>query len=121
MTTWILLILIGLAAGLLSGFLGIGGGLILVPALMFILGYSQHQAQGTSLGMLLLPVGILGVYQYWKEGMINLKAVALLAIGFVVGAHFGSLLAIRLSPMALKRAFAVFLIFVAIKYLKDTF
>ena len=72
----ITLLLIGLAAGVLSGLVGVGGGLIIVPALVFFLGYTQHQAQGTSLGLLLLPVGILAVMNYYNKGQIDVKVVA---------------------------------------------
>jgi hypothetical protein len=119
MSTWVLLILIGLTAGVLSGFFGIGGGLILVPALVYIMGYQQHQAQGTSLGVLLLPVVIMGAYQYWREGYIDVKAVLLLALGFVIGGYLGSQLALKLNQVVLQRVFAIFLIFMALKYLID--
>ena len=81
----ITLLIIGLAAGILSGLVGVGGGLIVVPALIFFLGYSQHQAQGTSLGLLLLPVGILAVINYYNKGQVDIKVVIVMGIAFVLG------------------------------------
>ena len=115
-------ILIGLAAGILSGLVGIGGGIIMVPALIFFLSYSQHQAQGTSLAVLTLPVVILASISYYyqckKIGTpIDLKVVGLLAVGFVVGGYFGSKLALVISSEALKKIFAVVLFYTAFKML----
>jgi len=115
-------ILIGLAAGILSGLVGIGGGIIMVPALIFFLSYSQHQAQGTSLAVLTLPVVILATISYYyqckKMGTpIDLKIVGLLAAGFVVGGYFGSKLALVISSEALKKIFAVVLFYTAFKML----
>jgi uncharacterized membrane protein YfcA len=115
--TILLIILIGFAAGLLSGLVGVGGGLIIVPALIFFLGYSQHSAQGTSLGVLLLPAGILAAMQYYKHGDIDIKAVIVLAIGFVAGGYYGSKLALSLPQETVKKIFAVFMLLVAIKML----
>jgi uncharacterized protein len=112
-----IIILTGLVAGMMSGLVGIGGGLIIVPSLIYFLGFSQHQAQGTSLGLIMLPVGILGVMQYYKAGNIDPKVVALLAIGFLVGSYFGSKISLNLSQAAIKKVFAVFLILIAIKML----
>ncbi len=80
--TIIILILIGLGAGILSGLIGIGGGIIIVPSLIFFLGFSQKMAQGTSLGILLLPIGILAVLQFYKAGYVDVKTVWLVALGF---------------------------------------
>ncbi len=80
--TLIILIIIGIAAGMLGGMVGVGGGIIIVPALVFFLGFSQKMAQGTSLGILLLPVGILGVIQYYKEGYVDMRVVLLISTGF---------------------------------------
>jgi uncharacterized membrane protein YfcA len=115
--TILLIIVIGLAAGMLSGLVGVGGGLIIVPALIFFLGYSQHSAQGTSLGLLLLPAGILAVIQYYKHGDIDITAVILLAIGFVAGGYFGSKLALSLPQETVKKIFAIFMLLVALKML----
>ncbi len=115
--TILLIILIGFAAGILSGLVGVGGGLIIVPALVFFLGYSQHIAQGTSLGVLLLPAGILAVIQYYNHGDVDIKAVIILAVGFLAGGYFGSKLALSLPQETVKRIFAIFMLLVAIKML----
>jgi uncharacterized membrane protein YfcA len=114
----ITLLLIGLAAGVLSGLVGVGGGLIIVPALVFILGYTQHQAQGTSLGLLLLPVGILAVMNYYNKGQIDVKVVLVMSIAFVLGGWLGSKLALRLPEDTVKKIFAIFLFYSAFKLLK---
>jgi uncharacterized membrane protein YfcA len=111
----ILLILVGLAAGVLSGILGIGGGLLIVPALVFLFGVTQKQAQGTSLAILLLPVGILAVWEYYQAGNIDFKMAGLVALGFVFGAYGGALIAGHVADDVLKKVFAVFLVLVAAK------
>jgi uncharacterized protein len=117
-----LLIIIGLAAGILSGLVGVGGGIILVPALVFFLNETQHQAQGTSLGMLMFPVTVIAFIQYYndckKEGTpIDFKVIGFLAVGFVIGSFFGSSLAVRLDKDMLKKIFAIVLFYTAIKML----
>ena len=113
----IYLLLIGLAAGVLSGLVGVGGGIIVVPALVLILGFSQQEAQGTSLGLLLLPVGILAVINYYNKGFIDVKVVGIMALAFVVGGYFGSKLAVTLSEVVVKRIFAILLFYTAFKML----
>jgi uncharacterized membrane protein YfcA len=115
--TILILILVGVAAGMLSGLVGVGGGIIIVPALVYFVGFSQKDAQGTSLALILLPVGILGVMQYYKQGHIDWKIVGLLAVGFVAGSFFGSKLALSISQESLKKVFAVLMIIIAIKML----
>ncbi len=115
-------LLIGLGAGVLSGLVGVGGGIIMVPALVFFLHYTQHQAQGTSLAVLTLPVVIFASVYYYHQGQktgapIDLKVVGLLALGFVVGAYFGSKLAVNLDQDALKKIFAIILFYTAFKML----
>jgi hypothetical protein len=119
MTTeiFLILILIGLSAGMLSGLIGVGGGIIIVPALVFFLGFSQHAAQGTSLGLLLLPIGILAVLSYYNKGLIDVKFVGIMAIGFVLGGFLGSKLALNISEITLKRIFAIVLFYTAFKML----
>ena len=90
LTTLVLLLAIGLIAGLASGFVGIGGGMIIVPALVFGLGLSQHMAQGTSLAMMIPPIGILAVMSYYKAGAVQVQYAAILATTFVLGAWLGS-------------------------------
>lgn len=114
------ILIIGLTAGMLSGLIGIGGGIILVPALVYFLNYNQHQAQGTSLGVLTFPVVILASLKYYidlkKLGTpIDFKVIGFLAIGFIVGGFLGSSLAIRLDKEILKRIFAVVLFYTAFK------
>jgi hypothetical protein len=111
----ILLILVGLAAGALSGILGIGGGLLIVPALVFLFGVTQKQAQGTSLAILLLPIGILAVWKYYQAGNIDVKMAGLVALGFVFGAYAGAVIANHVADDILKKIFAVFLVLVAAK------
>ncbi len=110
-----LLIVVGLVAGILSGFVGVGGGVIMVPALVWLLGYDQHRAQGTSLAVLVLPVVALAVRNYWKAGVIDWKVVAVIAASFVVGGYLGSKGALALPADTVKRLFGVVLLFVAIK------
>jgi len=116
--TIILLIIIGFAAGTLSGLVGVGGGIIVVPALIFFLGFSQQQAQGTSLGLLLLPVGILAVMNYYNKGYIDVKMVGVMSLAFVLGGWFGSKLAVQLSQETVRKIFAVVLFYTAFKMLE---
>src|SRR4249919_2359070 len=111
--TVIIVILIGLAAGMLSGLVGVGGGIIIVPALVFLLGFSQHQAIGTSLGILLLPAGILAVINYYKKGFIDIRVVLILFVGYIIGSYFGSKISLSVSQDVLKKAFAIMLILIA--------
>lgn len=115
--TILLLLVVGLLSGMLSGLIGVGGGIIIVPALIILLGFSQQQAQGTSLGILLLPVGLLAVYNYYKKGFIDIKVVLIMSVAFVIGGWFGSKIALNISQTALKRVFAVILVVIATKML----
>ena len=115
--TILLLLAIGLAAGILSGMVGVGGGLIVVPALVFFMGFTQHQAQGTSLGLLLLPVGILAVINYYNKGNIDIKVVLIMSIAFVLGGWVGSKIALSVNQETLKKIFAIFLFYVAFRFL----
>jgi uncharacterized membrane protein YfcA len=115
--TIIVIVLVGLAAGILSGLVGIGGGIIIVPALIFFLGFSQHQAQGTSLGILLLPAGIFAVINYYKQGYIDMKVVLVLFAGFLIGGWLGSRISLGMSETVLKKIFALVLILIAGKIL----
>ena len=108
-----LYIVIGLAAGVLSGLFGIGGGILIIPALVLLLKMEPATATGTSLGALLLPVGALGAYAFWKRGHIDITGSLLLALGLFVGAYFGAQLNQTLSPESARKAFAVFLVIVA--------
>jgi uncharacterized membrane protein YfcA len=118
----IILILIGVAAGILSGLVGVGGGIILVPALVYFMKYSQHQAQGTSLGILCLPVVILAFITYYQDTRkmgtpIDLKVIGIIAIGFLIGGYFGSHIAVRIDKDLLRKIFAIILFYTAIKML----
>ena len=115
--TILIIILVGIAAGILGGLVGVGGGIIIVPALVYFIGFSQKTAQGTSLALIMLPVGIFGVIQYYKQGHVDYRIVGLLAIGFLVGSFFGSKLALTISQETLKKLFAVLMIVIAIKML----
>jgi uncharacterized membrane protein YfcA len=108
-------ILIGLAGGLLSGLMGVGGGIILIPLMTIILGMSQHQAQGTSLGIIMFS--FVSMLVYYKKGYVNLSLVLLIGIGFVIGGFFGSQLAGIISGPVLKKCFAVLMIAVAVRML----
>ena len=113
--TTTLYILIGLAAGVLSGLFGIGGGVVIVPALLLVANMSPLAATGTSLGALLLPVGALGAWEYYRTGNLDIRAALLLAVGLFFGAFFGAKVAQMVTPLILKRVFAVFLVLVAIR------
>ncbi len=110
--TIILLILTGIAAGILSGLVGIGGGIIMVPMLVWI-GFSQHQAQGTSLAVLSVPVTLLAAMNYYKEGYLNWKYALIIAVFFVVGGFIGSKLSVSMDEGIIKKVFGVILLFVA--------
>ncbi|HZW70401.1 MAG TPA: sulfite exporter TauE/SafE family protein [Hanamia sp.] len=109
--------LIGIAAGVLSGLLGLGGAIIIIPALVFFLGYSQQTAQGTALIMMVLPVGVLAAYQYYKEGYVEIKTALIMAVFFFIGGYFGARFATEIPQSLLKKLFAVMLIILAIKML----
>jgi uncharacterized membrane protein YfcA len=111
------LICLGLTAGTLAGMFGIGGGVIMVPVMMFLVGFEVRMAVGTSLAALLLPFSILGVWQYYKAGDVNVMAALLLVAGMFVGSYFGSKLSLGLSDLQWKRSFGVFLLLLSIKYL----
>ena len=104
---------IGLLAGVLSGIFGIGGGVVIVPSLIFLAGFVPISATGTSLAALLLPVGALGAWEYYKRGHLNIAAALWIALGLFIGVWFGARLAQNLTPVQLKRSFAVFLVIVA--------
>ena len=109
LVTWIFL-LIGLVVGMLSGVVGIGGGILFVPALVWLAGMSQHKAQGTSLGALLAPVGILAFMEYYRKGNADLRVALFLAIGFLVGGYFGAMGAQHIPELWLRRIFALTLV-----------
>lgn len=113
----LLLIAIGLATGIVAGLLGIGGAIIMIPALVFLLGMSQHMAQGTSLAVMLPPIGLIAAFNYYKAGQVNFRFALIIAAAFIVGSYFGSKLAISLPEPVVKKIFGVLLLFVAVKML----
>jgi uncharacterized protein len=115
LTTLVILVLIGLLTGFASGTLGIGGGIVMVPAMVFIMGLTQHQAQGTSLAVISLPVALLGAYNYYKTGNVNLKFVIILALAFVVGGYLGSLMSVNIPEKMLKKIFGVVILLLSLK------
>ncbi len=117
LTQFLILIIIGLITGGLSGLLGIGGGIIVIPSLVLLLNFSQKLAQGTSLAMLLPPIGLLAAYNYYKAGYVDVKAAAILIVTFIIGSYVASYWAVNLPENLIKKIFAVFLIIYAIKIL----
>jgi uncharacterized membrane protein YfcA len=113
----IIVALIGITAGLLSGLLGLGGAIIIIPALVFFMGFSQQTAQGTALLMMVLPVGALAAYQYYKEGYVEVKPALIMALFFFIGGYFGARYATQIPQDILKKLFAIMLIILAIKML----
>ncbi len=111
----LLLLLVGLAAGVFSGLLGIGGGVIIVPALFFLFGFSQHSAQGTTLAMLVPPIGLLAAWTYYSKGYVNVKVAGLMCIGFLIGGLIGAKFAINVSNATLTRIFGFALLLISVK------
>jgi len=115
MVNTVLFLVLGLAAGILSGVIGIGGGIIVVPALVLIFGLTQHMAQGTTLAMLLPPIGILAVWTYYGKGFVDVKIAALLCAGFVLGGWLGAKIATGLPAATLQKIFGVALLLISVK------
>jgi hypothetical protein len=111
------IIILGVAAGLLSSMVGIGGGIIIVPMLVLFFGFSQHSAQGTTLAMLSFPVSLVAAFTYWKKGMVDWKIAMILCIGFVIGGYFGSKVAVEIPANSIKKFFAIIMIVIAVKFL----
>ena len=110
---YLLFVAIGLVAGVLAGMFGIGGGIVIVPALILLARYAPQMATGTSLAIFLFPVGLLGAYQYYKEGNVRVIPAVILALGVLLGSPVGAKIAQAMSPLLLRRSFAVFLVLVA--------
>ena len=115
MTNEILFIILGSIAGIFSGVVGLGGGVIIVPALVLIFGFSQQQAQGTTLALMVPPIGILAAYTYYQHGFVDLKIAALVCVGFVLGGWLGAKVAVQLPKETLQKIFALFLFLISIK------
>ena len=114
-STCIILIVIGILAGILSGVVGVGGGLIIIPLLIILLGLSQHEAQGTSLAVMLPPIGILAAINYHKAGFVKWEYAMIIAITFIIGGYFGSKYAVTLRPEIVKRVFGIIMLIGALK------
>lgn len=116
--TWILLGLLGVLGGVVSGLFGVGGAIVIVPGLVLIAKMPQHTAHGTSLAALAIPLGIVvGALQYYKRGQVNLGVAAVVAVGLLIGAYFGARLAGTVSDAMLRRVFGAFLLLVSVKLL----
>lgn len=111
----VLLLGIGILTGMVAGMFGIGGAIIMVPALVFFMGFGQHMAQGTSLAVMLPPIGLIAAWNYWKAGQVNIKFALILAAAFLIGSYFGSKLALNIPQHILKKLFGVLLLLVAAK------
>ncbi len=111
----ILILAIGIITGIVAGMFGIGGAIIMVPALVFVMGFGQHMAQGTSLAVMLPPIGIIAAWNYWKAGQVNIKFALILAAAFLIGSYFGSKFALNIPQNVLKKLFGVLLLLVALK------
>jgi uncharacterized protein len=115
LSTIIILVVIGLMAGVFSGIFGVGGAIIMIPALVYFLGVDQHTAQGTSLAIMLPPIGLFAAYNYYKAGQVNVWYAVIIALTFMAGGYLGSKLALALPEQLMKKIFAVFLVLVALK------
>jgi len=113
--TLLALVLIGLITGAFGGMMGIGGGILIIPALVYIIGLSQHDATGTSLAVLLPPIGLFAAYNYYKAGHVNINYAIILAVTFMIGSYFSSKISINLPANVLRKIFSVVLFLVAIK------
>lgn len=114
MNTLIILV-IGLAGGISGGLLGIGGAVVMIPALIFFAGFNQHTAQGTTLCAMVPPIGILAAIEYYRAGYVDIKTAAIIAAGFIIGAYFGSIIAININPHLLKKIFGFLLLYISFK------
>ena len=114
-STFIILIVIGLLAGVLSGFVGVGGGLLMIPLLMLFLGLSQFEAQGTALVAMLPPIGILAAMNYFKSGYVKWEYAVVIVLTFVIGGYFGSKMSLSLNPTTVRKIFGVVMFSAAIK------
>ena len=111
----LIITVIGLIGGVASGLLGIGGAVVMIPALIFIAGYNQFQAQGTTLFAMIPPIGILAAYEYYKAGHVEIKTAAIIAASFILGAWLGSKLALNMNPLGVKKIFGFLLLYISIR------
>ena len=117
LTTVLILIIIGLTAGILSGLVGVGGGILMVPMFVIFIGFTQHNAQGMSLAVMLPPVTFLAVYNYHKAGEIDWRMALIASAVFIIGGFFGSKIALKIDQLTLKRIFGVMMLIAAIKFI----
>ena len=115
LTTIIILVIIGLMAGVFGGMFGVGGAIIMIPALVYFLGVDQHTAQGTSVAIMLPPIGLFAAYNYYKAGQVNIWYAVIIAVTFLVGGYFGSKIALALPENLMKKIFGILLILVALR------
>lgn len=113
--TFLILIVIGLVTGAVGGMLGIGGAIILIPALVYFVGFSQHEAIGTSLAVMLPPIGLFAAYNYYKAGQVNIKYALIIAAAFMIGSYFTSKLALKIPEDIIRKIFGVFLFLIALR------
>lgn len=111
----VLIAVIGLAGGVASGLLGIGGAVIMIPALVFLAGFDQHTAQGTTLCAMVPPIGLLAAFEYYRAGYADIKTAAIIAAVFIIGAYAGSKLAVKMPPVMLKRIFGFVLLYISVR------
>ncbi len=111
----IIVLLIGLSAGILSGLIGIGGGVIMIPLLTLFLGYNQHLSQGTTLAAMIPPIGLLAALEYYRSGYVNIPVALLMAAGFIAGGFFGAKIAVYLNDAVLKKIFGIVMMLLAVK------
>ena len=114
-TTALILIIIGLMAGVFGGIFGVGGAIIMIPAMVYFLGVDQHMAQGTSLAVMLPPIGLFAAYNYYKAGEVNIWYAMIIAVSFMIGGYFGSKIALNLPENILKKIFGILLIIMALR------
>ncbi len=115
LTTILILVIIGLMAGVFGGMFGVGGAIIMIPALVYFLGVDQHTAQGTSVAIMLPPIGLFAAYNYYKAGQVNIWYAVIIAIAFMVGGYFGSVIALKFPENLMKKIFGILLILVALR------
>ena len=115
--TIIILVIIGLMAGVFGGMFGVGGAIIMIPALVYFLGVDQHTAQGTSVAIMLPPIGLFAAYNYYKAGEVNIWYAVIIATAFLIGGYFGSMIALKLPENLMRKLFAILLILVALRML----
>jgi uncharacterized membrane protein YfcA len=115
LTTILILVIIGLMAGVFGGMFGVGGAIIMIPALVYFLGVDQHTAQGTSVAIMLPPIGLFAAYNYYRAGQVNIWYAVIIAIAFMIGGYFGSMIALRLPENLMKKIFGILLILVALR------